>query len=82
MAAILLILCAKSVHKVSFLLQYLQVEHDDGKDRKTKRQQVSVQQQDTDIHEVKSEECRVTAMERSCAMGAPSVAMLISTSTV
>lgn len=61
MAAILLILCAKSVHKVSFLLQYLQVEHDDGKDRKTKSQQVSIQQQDTDIHEVKAEERRVAA---------------------
>ena len=61
MAAILLILCAKGVHKVLFLLQYLQVEHDDGKDRKAERQQVSVQQQDTDIHEVKAEERRVTA---------------------
>ena len=47
MAAILLIRCAKGVHKVSFLLQYLQVEHDDGKDRKAERQQVSIQQQDT-----------------------------------
>lgn len=61
MAAILLILCAKSVHKVSFLLQYLQVEHDDGKDRKAERQQVSVQQQNTDIHKVKAEERRVAA---------------------
>ena len=61
MAAILLILCAKGVHKVPFLLQYLQVEHEDGKDRKTKRQQVSIQQQDTDIHEVKAEDRRVAA---------------------
>ena len=45
MAPILLIRRAKGVHKVSFLLQYLQVEHDDGKDRKAERQQVSVQQQ-------------------------------------
>ena len=61
MAAILLIRRAKGVHKVSFLLQYLQVEHDDGKDRKAERQQVSVQQQDTDIHEVKAEKRRVAA---------------------
>ena len=61
MAAILLIRRAKGVHKVSFLLQYLQVEHDDGKERKTKHQQVSIQQQDTDIHEVKAEKRRVAA---------------------
>ena len=61
MAAILLIRRAKGVHKVSFLLQYLQVEHDDGKDRKAKRQQVSVQQQGTNIHEVKAEKRRVAA---------------------
>lgn len=61
MAAILLIRRAKGVHKVSLLLQYLQVEHDDGKGRKTERQQISVQQQDTDIHEVKAEERRVAA---------------------
>ena len=61
MAAILLIWFAKGIHKVSFLLQYLQVEHDDGKERKTKHQQVSIQQQDTDIHEVKAEERRVAA---------------------
>ena len=61
MAAILLIRRAKGVHKVSFLLQYLQVEHDDGKDRKAERQQVSVQQQGTNIHEVKAEKRRVAA---------------------
>ena len=61
MAAILLIRRAKGVRKVSFLLQYLQVENDDGKGRKTERQQVSVQQQDTDIHEVKAKERRVAA---------------------
>ena len=49
MAAIRLIRRAKGVHKVSFLLQYLQVEHDDGKGRKAERQQVSVQQQDADM---------------------------------
>ena len=37
------------------------MEHDDGKDRKTERQQVPVQQQDTDIHKVKAEEGRVAA---------------------
>ena len=61
MAPILLIRRAKGVHKVSFLLQYLQVEHDDGKDRKAERQQVSVQQQGTNIHEVKAEKRRVAA---------------------
>ena len=61
MAAILLIRRSEGVHKVSLLLQYLQVEHDDGKDRKTERQQVPVQQQDTDIHKVKAEEGRVAA---------------------
>ena len=61
MAAILLIRCAKGVYKVSFLLQYLQVEHDNGKYRKAERQQIFVQQQDTDIHEVKAEERRVAA---------------------
>ena len=61
MASILLIWFTKGIHKVSFLLQYLQVDHDDGKDRKAERQQVSVQQQDTDIHEVKAEERRVAA---------------------
>ena len=61
MAAVLLIRCAKGIHKASFLLQYLQVEHDDGKDRKAERQQVSIQQQDADIHGVKAGERRVAA---------------------
>ena len=37
------------------------MEHDDGKGRNTERQQVSVQQQGTDIHEVKAEKRRVAA---------------------
>ena len=51
----------EGVHKVSFLLHYLQVEHDNGKYGKAERQQVSVQQQDTEIHEVKAEKRRVAA---------------------
>ena len=61
MAAIRLIRRTEGVHKVSFLLQDLQVEHDDGKGRKAERQQISIQQQDTDIHEVKAEERRIAA---------------------
>ena len=37
------------------------MEHHHGEQRKAERQQVSVQQQDTDIHEVKAEERRVAA---------------------
>ena len=37
------------------------MKHDDGKGRNAERQQISVQQQDTDIHEVKAEERRVAA---------------------
>ena len=63
MAAILLIRRTEGVHKVSFLLQYLQVEHNDGKGRKAERQQISIQQQDADIHEVKAAERRVAAKQ-------------------
>ena len=60
-AAILLIRRSEGVHKASLLLQHLQVEHDDGKDRKAERQQIPVHQQGTDIHEVKAEERRGAA---------------------
>ena len=61
MATVFLIWPAKGVHKVSFLLQNLQVEHDDREHGKAKHQGIAVHQQNADIHEIKAEERRVTA---------------------